>query len=77
MCIDQVRVHYQPDGDSEMMYTVSNTTTTSATLPNLQCNTKYTVWVHAYARDAQTGKRSISRMVFLSARGMFIIYFMH
>ena len=47
MCVDLVRVHYQPEGGSLMMYTVDNTTATSATLPNLQCNTKYTIWVHA------------------------------
>ena len=35
MCADLVRVHYQPEGGSLMMYTVNNTTATSATLPNL------------------------------------------
>ena len=34
-CVDLVRVHYQPEGGSLMMYTVDNTTATSATLPNL------------------------------------------
>ena len=29
------------------MYTVDNTTATSATLSNLQCNTEYTIWVQA------------------------------
>ena len=47
MCVDLVRVHYQPEGGSLMMYIVDNTTATSATLLNLQCNTKYTVWVYA------------------------------
>ena len=36
------------------MYTVSNTTATSATLSNLQCNTKYTIWV--YARGGQINR---------------------
>ena len=50
-----------------MMYTVSNISATSATLSNLQCNTNYTIWV--YASGGQTGKRSVSRMVFLPPRG--------
>ena len=29
MCVDLVRVHYQPEGGSLMMYTVDNTTATS------------------------------------------------
>ena len=70
MCVNLVQVHYQPEGDSLMMYTVNNTAATSATLPNLQCNTKYTIWV--YARGAQTGKTSVSRMFFLPARGMIV-----
>ena len=68
MCVDLVRVHYQPEGGSLMMYTVDNTTATSATLPNLQCNTKYTIWVEA--RHARTGKTSVFKSVFLPARGM-------
>ena len=43
--LDLVRVHYQPEGSSLMMYTVDSITATSATLPNLQCNTNYTIWV--------------------------------
>ena len=46
MYINLVRVHYQPEGGSLMMYTVGSTTATSATSPNLQCNTKYTMWIH-------------------------------
>ena len=69
MCVDLVRVHYRPEGGSEMNYAINNTTITSATLFNLQCDTEYTVWVHAYVRGAQTGKRSVSEMVLLSARG--------
>ena len=65
---DLVRVHYQPKGGSLMMYTVDNTTATSATLPNLQCYTKYTFWV--YVERAQTGRTSVSRMAPLPARGM-------
>ena len=70
-CANNVTVHYQPEGGSPMMYTVSNTTATSATLPNLQCNTEYTIWVEA--RGGRTSKRSVSRMVSLPARGMYIV----
>ena len=48
-----------------MMYTVSNTKATSATLPNLQCNAEYTIWV--YAEGGQTGRTSVHRMVSLAA----------
>ena len=68
MCVDLVRVHYQPEGGSQMMYTVNNTTATSATLPNLKCNTKYTVLVHA--RGGPNNTRSVPRMVNLPARGI-------
>ena len=70
MCVDLVRVNYQPEGGSLMSYIVGNTTATSATLLNLQCNTKYTVWVQA--RSAGTGRRSSSKMVSLPARGMYL-----
>ena len=70
-CVDLVRVHYQPEGGSLMMYTVDNTTATSATLPNLQCNTKYTIWV--CAKGSQINKTSTPRMVSLSAKGMYIL----
>ena len=72
ICVDRVQVHYQPERGSQMMYTVNNTTVTSATLPNLQCNMKYTVWVHAYVRGGHTGKRSVSRKVSLPATGMIV-----
>ena len=68
MCVDNIIVHYQPEGGSPMMYTVGNTTVTSAILSNLQCNTKYTVWV--IARGGGTGKRSANRMVSMPARGI-------
>ena len=72
MCADLVRVHYQPEGGSLMVYTVDNTAAiTSATLYNLQCNTEYTVWV--YARDGQINRTSAPRMVSLSARGRYAI----
>ena len=67
MCVDRVRVHYQPEGGSLMMYTVDNATATSATLPNLQCSTEYTIWVHAGGGLNDT--RSVPRMVSLPARG--------
>ena len=51
-----------------MVYTVGTTTTvTSATLLNLQCNTKYTIWVQT--RHNRTGT-SVFRTVFLPARGI-------
>ena len=70
MCVDLVRVHYQPEGGSLMMYTASNTTATSATLLNLQCNTEYTVWV--YASGGLHNRMSVPRMISLPARGMYI-----
>ena len=69
MCVDLVRVYYQPaEGGSQMMYTVNNTTATSATLPNLHCNTKYIIWAHA--RGGPNNTRSVPRMVNLPARGI-------
>ena len=67
-CVDLVRVDYQPQGGSQMMYIVSSTTVTSATLPNLQCDTNYTISV--YASGGQSAKRNVSRMAYLPARGM-------
>ena len=64
MCVDLVRVHYQPEGGSLMMYTVDNTTVTGATVPNLQCNTEYTIRVYA-----EGGGLGPSRLVFLPTRG--------
>ena len=73
MCVDLVRVHYQPEGGSLMMYTVGNTTTvTSATLPNLWCNTNYTIWVYVESGSNQTGNTSNPLRVSLPARGMYI-----
>ena len=69
MCVDLVRVNYQPEGGSLMRYTVGNTTATSATLHNLQCNTEYIIWV--YTMGGQTGKTSVSRRVSLPARGSY------
>ena len=57
-----------------MMYTVDNTTATSATLPNLQCNTKYTVWVYVASGSHMTGNMSTPRMVSLPAKGTYIMY---
>ena len=69
LCVDFIRVDYQPEGDSLMMYTVDNTTATSATLSNLQCNTEYTISV--YATSGQIDTRSAPRMVTLPLRGMY------
>ena len=51
-----------------MRYTVGSTTATSATLPNLQCNTEYTISV--YASGGPFDKMSVPRMAYLPARGM-------
>ena len=68
MCLESVRVDHQPEGVFHpMMYTVDNTTATSATLSNLQCNTQYTISVHA--EGGWTGSRSVTRVVSLPARG--------
>ena len=72
MCVDIVRVYYQPKGGSLMMYTVDNTTATSATLSNLQCNTEYTISV--YASGGGINKTSASRMVSLPSRGICACY---
>ena len=69
-CVDLVRVDYQPEGGSPMTYTVGNVTATSATLPNLQCNTAYTIWVHARGGSNDTWSTPI--IVFLPARGVYI-----
>ena len=74
-CANNVTVHYQPEGGSLMMYTVSNTTATNATLSNLQCDTEYTIWV--YVRGGQTNTTSDPRLVSLPARGMYSIYVMY
>ena len=70
MCVDFIRVDYQPEGGSLMMYTVSNTTATIATLLNLQCNTKYSIWI--YARSGLIDSRSTPRVVTLPLRGMYV-----
>ena len=68
LCLDSVRVDYQPEGVFRLMtYTVNSATATSATLSNLQCNTQYTISV--YAEGSRTGNRSVIRVVFLPARG--------
>ena len=70
--INHVRVDYQPEGGFLMMHTVDNTTATGATLPNLQCNTKHTIWVHAIGRVNDT--RSDPAKVFLPARGLYMLH---
>ena len=70
LCVDLVRVDYQPEGGSLMMYTVNNTTATSATLLNLQCDTEYTTWI--YTRSGLNDTRSTPRMVSLPMRGGYI-----
>ena len=71
-CVDVVTVRYQPEGGSLMMYTVSNTTATSTTLPNLQCNTKYTIWV--YVQSGLSNRTSVSSMISLPARGRYTFF---
>ena len=66
ICVNLVRVHYLPWKGSR---TVGNSTaTTSAILPNLQCNTQYTIWVNAIG--GRNSEASNSVMVYLPARGM-------
>jgi len=67
VCIDSVRVDYQPGGGSLMMYTVDSATATSATLPNLQCNTQHNISV--YAQGGRIDTRSENQVVSLPARG--------
>jgi len=72
VCFDRVRVDYQPHGVFyPMTYTVDSATATSATLPNLKCNTEYTISV--YAESGSTGKRSVTTVVFLPARGIAVL----
>ena len=75
MCIvDLVQVHYQPKGGSLMMYTVGSTTAaTSATVPNLHCNTEYTIWVYGSGVHGHINGRSAPIRVSLPARGMYIL----
>ena len=70
---DNVTVHYRPEGGSLMMHTVGSTTATSATLPNLQCNTKYTIRVHA-AIGRVNNTRGDPGMVSLPARGLYMLH---
>ena len=72
VCINIVRVDYQPEGGSLMMYTVGSTRATSATLTNLQCNTEFTVWVYVESGSNSTSNTSSSRLVVLPARGMYM-----
>ena len=55
-----------------MSYILGNKTATSATLPNLQCNTVYTI--NVYVEGAQTSNQSTPRAVSLPARGMASTY---
>ena len=68
MCVASVVIHYQPERHPlVMMYTVDNATATSATLSNLQCNTQYTISVHAQGGVLHTS--SSIRVASLPARG--------
>ena len=68
--INSVKVNYRHEGGSLMVQMVNNTTATSAILPNLKCNTKYTTWVHA--EGGQLNRTSVLRMISLPARGMYM-----
>ena len=75
MCVDLVNVLYQPKGGSLMMYTVDSTTATHATLPKLQCDTKYTVcgvWVYVESGSNRTVNISAPRRVTIPARGSYM-----
>ena len=69
--LDLVRVDYRPEGGSLMMHRVGNTTATSATLSNLQCNTEYNILVHV--RGSQINKTSVPKKVYVPARGMYTL----
>ena len=71
MCLESVRVDYQPEGGSLMVYTVDSATATSATLSNLQCNTQYNISV--YAQGGRIVRRSVFRVVSLLARGIALV----
>ena len=66
MCVNNVTIDYQPEGGSLVMYMGASTTAIGVTLPSIQCNTKYTIWVRA----SGGGKNRTSAPVFLPARGM-------
>ena len=66
MCANNVSVHYQPEGGSSIVHSVENTIATDVTLPNLLCNTKYTIWVYASDLNNRT-------TAFLPARGMYLM----
>ena len=70
-CLDSVRVDYQPEGGSLMMYTVDSATATSATLSNLQCNTQYFITVRA--RGSVLIKSSTASVVSVPARGTIVV----
>ena len=66
ICVDLVQVYYLP---VEGPRTVGNSTaTTSATLPNLQCDTHYTIWVKAWGD--RISKESQHVMVYMPTTGM-------
>ena len=70
MCLESIRVDYQPEGGSLMMYTVDSATATSATLSNLTCNAQYSISIYAEGVHAGNGRRSATRVtVCLPSRG--------
>ena len=71
LCFHSVRVDYQPEGGSLMMYAVDNATATSATLSNLPCNTQYNITV--VAEGGTTGVSSLTTVVSLPARGIVVL----
>ena len=62
MCVDNVTIHYQPKGSSQMIYTVGNNI-----LANLQNNTCFTITVVSIARE-----HSIQRTVFIPQQSSLI-----
>ena len=67
-CVNRLRVDYQPEGGSLMMYTVDNTTATSAILPNLQCNTTYNITV--VATGGEQRRESVAVTAYLPLQGI-------
>ena len=73
LCLDSVVLDYRPEGNLPvLMYTVDNTTATSATLSNLQCITQYFITVSA--RGGVLVKMSTTSVVSLPARGIHVLF---
>ena len=66
-CFNTTSVTYRPEGGGELSLQLSNPAATKATLTDLQCNTNYTISVHA--SSGSNDAMSVPRTVSLPARG--------